>query len=69
VKELVLEAALVNDQIHFVGWDVALTPNGPLLIEGNRGPGFDIVQVLTNKGMKPMLEELVNEVERLEKNG
>ena len=69
VKELVLEAALVNDQIHFVGWDVALTPKCPQLIEGNRGPGFDIVQVLTNKGMKPMLEELVNEVERLEKEG
>ena len=66
IKALCLEAALVNDQIHFVGWDVAVTPNGPLLIEGNRGSGFDLPQILLKQGMKPVLEELVRRVEELE---
>ncbi len=67
IKALCLEAALVNDQIHFVGWDVAVTPDGPLLIEGNRGSGFDLPQVLAKRGLKDMLEELTEKVEALEK--
>lgn len=69
IKKLCLEAALVNDQIHFVGWDVAVTKDGPLLIEGNRGSGFDLPQVLTKTGMKGMLEELIAKVDELEKEG
>lgn len=67
IKQLCLDAALVNDQIHFVGWDVAVTPDGPLLIEGNRGSGFDLPQVLTKRGMKDMLKNLVARVEKLER--
>lgn len=67
IKQMVLDAALVNDQIHFIGWDVAITENGPLIVEGNRGSGFDLPQVITKTGMKPMLEQLVADVERMEK--
>ena len=67
IKALCLEAALVNDQIHFIGWDVAITPDGPLLIEGNRGSGFDLPQVLAKRGLKDMLQNLVAKVEELEK--
>ena len=67
IKQLCLEAALVNDQIHFIGWDVAITPDGPLLIEGNRGSGFDLPQVLAKRGLKDMLQNLVAKVEELEK--
>ena len=66
IKQLCLDAALVNDQIHFIGWDVAVTPDGPLLIEGNRGSGFDLPQVLAKRGMKDMLEELIAKVDELE---
>jgi hypothetical protein len=52
-------AALVNDKVNVVGWDVAFTPSGPLLIEGNRGPGWDIVQILSNRGRKDLLAELI----------
>ena len=62
---MVLEAALVNDNVNIVGWDVAISKNGPLIIEGNRGPGFDLVQVLLKKGTKYMIDELLEEV----KNG
>lgn len=66
IKKLCLDAALVNDQIHFVGWDVAVTPNGPLLIEGNRGSGFDLPQVLAKRGLKDMIDTLIARVEELE---
>lgn len=64
IKEMVLEAAVVNDKVNIVGWDVAISKNGPLIIEGNRGPGFDLVQVLLKKGTKYMLDELLEEVEK-----
>ena len=65
IKEMVLKAALVNDKVNLVGWDVAISKNGPLIIEGNRGPGFDLVQILLKKGTKYMLDDLLQEV----KNG
>lgn len=62
IKKMVLEAALVNDKVNLVGWDVAISKDGPLLIEGNRGPGFDLVQVLLKKGTKYMLDDLLEAV-------
>lgn len=35
IKEMVLNAAMVTPGIKSVGWDVAVTQRGPLLIEGN----------------------------------
>lgn len=35
VKELVAKAAQVLPDVHYVGWDVAVTNNGCVLIEGN----------------------------------
>lgn len=49
-KEMVLQAALESDKIRMVGWDVAISEDGPVVIEGNRRPGFDIVQVLDGRG-------------------
>lgn len=62
IKQMVLEAALVNDKVNIIGWDVAISKEGPLLIEGNRGPGFDLVQMTLKKGTKYMLEDLEKEV-------
>lgn len=62
VKKLALEAALVNDKVNIVGWDVALSNKGPLLIEGNRGPGWDLPQVLLNRGVRKELEQIEKEV-------
>lgn len=62
IKKMVKEAALVNPNIHIVGWDVAISKDGPLIIEGNRGPGFDLVQVLLKKGAKYMIDDLKKEI-------
>ena len=38
-KELVCKAAEEVPEIAYIGWDVAITENGPVLIEGNCYPG------------------------------
>lgn len=42
--ELVKRAALEVEQIKYVGWDVAMTEKGPVLVEGNILPGYDMCQ-------------------------
>ena len=65
-RRTVLEAALVNQKIHVVGWDVALTPDGCTLIEGNRRSGFDLVQNLSRRGRKDIMRDVVAEINRKE---
>ena len=42
--EMVFEAAQRVPQVGYVGWDVAMAEDGPLLIEGNTMPGYDMPQ-------------------------
>ncbi|MBR2673967.1 MAG: hypothetical protein IKE52_00715 [Mogibacterium sp.] len=35
IKEMITKAALMIPELGYVGWDVALTPEGPVIIEGN----------------------------------
>lgn len=58
-KEMVLKASLESDKILVVGWDVAISDKGPVIIEGNRRPGFDIVQVLSG-GKMDMVNDVLN---------
>lgn len=62
VKEMVCEAALVNQGVNLIGWDVALSVDGPLIIEANRGPGWDVTQVPAKHGQKALLNEMLREV-------
>jgi len=43
-KAICLEAMRVIPQVRFVAWDVALTPEGPRLIEGNSFPSHAVPQ-------------------------
>ena len=43
--ELVKSAAAQIPQMGYVGWDVAFTPDGPCIVEGNDYPGHDIYQL------------------------
>ena len=62
IVKMTKEAAAVNDNVNVVGWDVGISENGPVIIEGNRGPGMDIIQVLYKRGVKPDLEKVKNEI-------
>lgn len=63
VKQMVKEACLESDKILVVGWDVAITDDGPLIIEGNRRPGFDVVQVASRKGRMDIINHVLDSIE------
>lgn len=64
VKKMVKEAALESDKILVVGWDVALTDDSPLIIEGNRRPGFDLVQVASRRGRRDIMDYVLEEIKK-----
>ena len=43
--ELVKKAAMVLPQVGYIGWDVAITENGPAIIEGNNYCAYDFPQL------------------------
>ena len=64
-KQMVLKASLKSDKILVVGWDVAISENGPVIIEGNRRPGFDLVQVLSNRGRKDIIRDVLKDINKV----
>lgn len=61
---LAKEAAMVVPEITHVGWDVAITPDGPALIEGNDYPGTDLCQLAPHfpekTGLWPYYKKILN---------
>ena len=51
VRELCIKAQELCRDENFVGWDVAITPSGPLLVEGNRVFGIDLLQTVHRHGI------------------
>lgn len=60
IKNMCLEAALVSEHIHSVGWDVAVLEDGATFIEGNRRAGYDLVQILSKRGRKDIMRHCLN---------
>ena len=64
--ELCKSAALVEKNIGYVGWDVAITPNGPIIVEGNQLPGYDMPQNYfasgKDSGLLPEFEKILGKI-------
>lgn len=58
-----LKAAVRVPQMRYIGWDVGITKNGPVFVEGNNLPGYDFLQmpphVPDKIGMLPRFREFV----------
>ncbi len=65
VIAMVERAGQVVPQVGIVGWDVCVTDNGPLLIEGNDYPGHDIYQLPPHRtngiGVLPKFQKAISE--------
>ncbi|MBQ3094748.1 MAG: carboxylate--amine ligase [Clostridia bacterium] len=63
--EMCLKAAKVIPQVRYMGWDVAVTENGPVIIEGNTYCAHDFWQLPPHTpdkiGMLPKIKEIVPE--------
>lgn len=59
---LCCRAAMEEPRLGYVGWDVAITPHGPVLVEGNNLPGYDMPQNARfhpdGQGLLPRMEAL-----------
>lgn len=51
VSDLALRAQAVFSDRLFVGWDLAMTPDSPIIVEGNSSPDLDILQRSSGHGM------------------
>ncbi len=63
VIDLVHRAARVVPQVPYVGWDVALTPGGPVLVEGNYDTGvFQMKPSISGQkeGLRPRYLEAIS---------
>lgn len=64
--EMCLSAAHVTPQLGYIGWDIAVSKDGPQLIEGNEFPGHDILQmpphVPDKIGMLPRFKQFIPEL-------
>jgi hypothetical protein len=62
---LVKTCATLTPEVRYCGWDVAITPKGPVLIEGNPMPGYDIPQnhfhLPTRIGLLPKFSDVLKE--------
>ncbi|HET6556569.1 MAG TPA: sugar-transfer associated ATP-grasp domain-containing protein, partial [Prolixibacteraceae bacterium] len=55
--QMIKKAALLHPENKSIGWDIAITANGPELIEGNHNWCKLLWQLPVKEGLKPMIEK------------
>ena len=68
IRRLAVRAHQVFADRMIVGWDIALTPEGPMLIEGNSYPDTEFLQRVHRQaiGDSPLGPPLAHQLDRLE---
>lgn len=66
-QELVKKAAQVVKGVRYVGWDVAFTQSGPILIEGNHNPSSGTYQprgfqLESETGLLPVFTDVIKKI-------
>ncbi len=62
--EVVKDLAAELSEMHCVGWDLALTEDGWVLVEGNARPQCVTIQTFTKKGYRPMFDKMYKLVKK-----
>jgi len=66
LRRLVLKGAVLFPKLRFQGWDVAIGPDGPVIIEVNNSSGFRLGQVASGNGLcTPEFTEFLSRAKRL----
>lgn len=63
---LAIKASERIPEVGLVGWDIAISKDGPVIIEGNELPGYDLYQSKVHLddngyGLKPLFDEVIFE--------
>lgn len=58
VKAFALKMSQVEPKARYIGWDIAITPDGPVVIEGNTRPGH-CTQACDMIGRWPLLKSMM----------
>lgn len=53
--DLCCKAASMIPQVRYIGWDIAITDTGPILIEGNHDPDIDVMEFVGEYGYKNII--------------
>jgi len=59
VVEFVKKAANITPQVRYVGWDVAITPDSIILIEGNDDGSLRHVQNSLERPLRPLFKSII----------
>ena len=64
--DLAVKASKVIPQLGYVGFDIAISKNGPVIVEGNELPGYDLYQSKVHlnenkEGLKPLFDKVIYE--------
>lgn len=63
IKELVKDLAYIVPEINYIAWDIAITDDGPVVVEGNPYPGYYYqfpVHTPDKTGIIPVFEKILN---------
>ena len=63
LQALVREAAAVVPEIHFIGWDLAHTDKGWVMVEGNENCYIIAKQMIDDKGLRSTFERIMKDMD------